>query len=287
MKVKKYMNNFMWNLDNSDNIGKHIIKGELWEPHLLNFISSFVKSGDFCLDIGACFGWHTLHISRCVGKDGKVFAFEPIQENIELLSENIIDNNITNVTLYDVALGHKYMNVCMCNANSDTSKNSGDAFISMKYDIGVENDINNIEYLTNHGVYLKINKHPVTCKTLDSFTSENKIKFIKLDVQGFERMVIEGAEELIKKDRPIIAVELEDPCMVHYGYSSKELISYIQSLGYYIYFLDFSYPCDHICVPNEQLADFETQFHGKIHSHSINNSINNNYNHGIVKKIVL
>ena len=100
-------------------------------------------------------------------------------------------------------------------------------------------------------------------------------------------MVIEGGEELIKKDRPVIAIELEDPCMVMYGYSSKELIPYIQSLGYYIYFLDFTYPCDHICVPIEKLKDFEKLFEGKIHPHLENNPINNNFDNGIVTKISL
>ena len=285
MKVKKHINNFNWSLESEDNIGKHILGGNLWEPHLMKFISQFVKPGDFCIDIGACFGWHTLHMAQCVGEKGLVYAFEPLKENLELLKENISNNNFENITVHEVALGNKNIYTCMYSSKVCNSKNSGDAFVSTSFGKNFESDLKDESFIYKCGDKLRIDKDPVECKTLDSIDLQRPIKFIKLDVQGFERMVIEGSENLIQKDRPVIAVELEDPCMVHYGYSSKELIQYIQSLDYYIYFLDFSYPCDHICVPNEKLEDFEVQFQGKIHDHCENNWINNNFNNGIVKKI--
>ena len=97
MKEKIHIGDFLWSLDNTDNIGKHILSGQLWEPHLINFIQSFLEPGNTCLDIGACFGWHTLYMSKQIGDSGIVYAFEPIIENVELLNENIQQNNIKNV----------------------------------------------------------------------------------------------------------------------------------------------------------------------------------------------
>lgn len=287
MKIKKYTNNSIFTLYSDDNISKDIINGNLWEPHLLKFMSAFVKSGDCCLDIGACFGWHTLHLSYIVGDSGIVYAFEPIKDNLELLEENIKENRIKNVIVHNNALGNKNIKTCIYHETSDENKNLGDAFISPDFNTESDSDLYIDKYIYKCGQQLKLRKEIINCNRLDSFKFDKPIDFIKLDVQGFEKMVIEGGEELIKKDRPVIAIELEDPCMILYGYSSKELISYIQSLGYYIYFLDFTYPCDHICVPIEKLKDFEKLFEGKIHPHLENNPINNNFDNGIVTKISL
>ena len=141
---------------------------------------------------------------------------------------------------------------------------------------------------------LDVNKQIIQCSKLDTvetfcrtFEFDKKVKFIKMDVQGFEMNVLKGGENFINEHRPVMVIEFEDGCTSLYGYTSKELFEHIKNLNYEIYFLYHDYPCDHICVPLEKVAEFETMYEGKIHPHSENNEINNNFKHGIYKKLVL
>ena len=64
---------------------------------------------------------------------------------------------------------------------------------------------------------------------LDNFNFSNKISFIKIDVEGHETEVIKGSEATIKKNKPILLVEIEEK------YTLKKVIdtlNYINSLGY-------------------------------------------------------
>lgn len=223
-------------------------------------------------------------MARVVGEKGLVIAFEPQINNIQLLKINISQNNINNVQLQEVALGHKNMVTCLCNAYYGNEKN----FVSTHYDRG-EDDLNISDFIGKNNRLLPINKEVIKCTTLDDIQIEEgrTIKFIKIDVQGFEKMVLEGGQKTLAKHRPVMVIELEDPCMDLFGYTSRELIAYLRTLGYQIYFLDYSYPCDHVCVPWEKVNDFEEKFKGKIHQHTQSNPQNHNVENGVSKKVCL
>ena len=279
-------NDFNWTLYNKDNISKGILQGIHWEPHLTKFIRAFLEEGDIAVDIGACFGWHTLEMSRAVGASGKVYAFEPQKNNILLLNTNIERNGCSNVRVYGVGLGHKIMTSCICNAYFENENNFGDSFISINYERGI-NDIAIQENIVKGIHTLPLKKEIVSVIRLDDVSFIDTVKFMKIDVQGFEKMVIEGSVNTIRTHRPVFVIELEDPCMNIFGYSSKQLIPYIMSLDYKLYFLEYEYPCDHVCVPTEKVEDFEKKFKGKIMPHTHNNSLNNNVINGVTQKIVL
>jgi FkbM family methyltransferase len=86
-------------------IGKKLILEGGFETQEIAFLSSFVKPGDLVLDVGANIGLYSLHLSRAVGPEGRVFAFEPDPANLQLLKENIAINHCDNVTVFPVALG--------------------------------------------------------------------------------------------------------------------------------------------------------------------------------------
>ena len=75
----------------------------------------------------------------------------------------------------------------------------------------------------------------VKSKKLDSFSFSNKISFIKVDVEGHELAVIRGAENTIKKNKPILLVEIEER---HSQKKVSETLDYINSLGYISYFYE-------------------------------------------------
>jgi hypothetical protein len=126
--------------------------------------------------------------------------------------------------------------------------------------------------------------HTSSSVILDSINFP-KIDMIKIDVQGYELFVLEGGKNLINKDRPIIIIEIEEHQLNLTNVKIKELIEYIENLNYYIFYLDYIYPSDHICVPVEQLEEFENIFKEYINPHIEYNSINYNINFGIDRKI--
>jgi len=71
---------------------------------------------------------------------------------------------------------------------------------------------------------------PVIQKKLDSFISEiEKLKLLKIDVEGMEKKVLEGSKKIIEKFKPILYIENDRQ------EKSQSLIEYIQSLGYELY----------------------------------------------------
>ena len=75
----------------------------------------------------------------------------------------------------------------------------------------------------------------IQTKKIDELNFDNKISFIKIDVEGHELEVIEGAKNTIKRDKPVLLVEIEKQ------YTKKEVaesINFINSLGYKSYFFN-------------------------------------------------
>ena len=119
---------FNWNLPYNDVLTDPFLnESEIHEPHLITFINEYLSNGDIAMDIGACFGYHTLEMARVVGETGHVYAFEPQSEMFQLLCENIKNNNLSQTTLHNNALGDVSIDVCMYNAY-DEKTNYGDSF---------------------------------------------------------------------------------------------------------------------------------------------------------------
>ena len=124
---------------------------------------------------------------------------------------------------------------------------------------------------------------------IDSVLIDNicfdSVELVKIDVQGWEINVINGMKNTIEKHKPTIIIEFEEHQMRKVGKTCKDLYDLIIDMGYYIFYLDYEYPSDHICVHKDNLDDFIKSFSDFIFEHTENNNINNNINLGISKKI--
>ncbi len=70
-----------------------------WEPEVVRSIQKHVMARMTVLDIGAHSGFYSLLLSRLVGDEGRVFAFEPLPANFRILEENLSLNQIQNVVV--------------------------------------------------------------------------------------------------------------------------------------------------------------------------------------------
>ena len=162
------------------------------EQPLINFFVKNLKEGDVFYDIGANYGFYSVMALNLI-KGGEIHAFEPSASTFKYLAKNISENetnaNLTFVS--QVAVGEKMGNIPFHDSYSE-----GNSSISTASPLGAGGDP--IE--ANTTVY---------CTTIDMYTKNKKgPSFIKLDVEGYERNVIEGASSTISKYKPVIGMEI-------------------------------------------------------------------------------
>ncbi len=148
------------------------------------------------------------------------------------------------------------------------------AFLLHNFDLHKHNYINNNFSITKSII-------------LDECNFLNKIDLIKLDVQGWEKKVLIGASNLLKIHKPILIVEFEVFQLSKTNTSCEELFDFIREQDYYIFYLEYTYPSDHLCIHNDHLTDFRIKFKNHILPHRENNNINNNLLNKVYEKIVI
>ncbi len=78
----------------------------------------------------------------------------------------------------------------------------------------------------------------VEFRCLDDMAAENhwdRIDVIKMDVEGAEHAVLEGARRILETQKPVLLLELTDTALKMQGTSANETLEFLQTLGYYIY----------------------------------------------------
>lgn len=187
-------------------IGKSIEKyGEFSELESKLF-QQICKDKDIVFEVGANIGAHTVNLSKFVGK-GFVFAFEPQRIVFQNLCANIALNSISNVFTFQEAVGDENGKILIPECDFSKINNFG----------GI-----NIEH-SKSGT-------PVNKIKLDNFVNKiDRLKLLKIDVEGMEIGVVKGAKELINKFKPIIYIENDRQ------QHSKNLIELLWSLDYKMY----------------------------------------------------
>jgi FkbM family methyltransferase len=192
-----------------------------WEPEVVRSIQHHVQSGTRVLDIGAQSGFYSLLLSRLVGPEGMVFAFEPLPANFRILEENLRLNSIQNVTTRREAV----------------SDFSGDISFDFPHD----------EVSLIAGPLLEsddVGTFRVPAISLDDFVHQTgqPIQFIKMDVEGAETAVLRGAVQTLRSFHPSMVVEL------HYDFphdGAHPAITLLEELGYQIEWLnEVGYRCN-------------------------------------------
>jgi FkbM family methyltransferase len=205
-----------WWLARNDYAGRIILEGQ-FESAEFAFVSRFLRPGMSVLDIGAHHGFYTLLLSRRVGPEGKVFAFEPSPREKSALLWHVRINRCKNVTVEGLALG--------------SQKEEARLFVVQ----GEQTGCNSLR-TPAQDVSGEFTHTPVHVVRLDDWLAEHKIErldFIKLDVEGGELEVLRGAVELFEKaPRPVLLVEVQDLRTKPWGYRAIEIINFLSQKRY-------------------------------------------------------
>ena len=182
-------------LENDQWIGQTLMKGLVWNEDVIEFLCKTLPKNKNIIDVGAHIGTHSIPYANHIDTEFKVYSFEPQKRIFELLVKNIEENSILNIIPYNNAVGHlNNIQVSLTNKVTDGFSRNNDL-------------VYNTDKLINYGgICLGKDGQQINMITLDSLKLDN-ISFIKVDVEGCEKLVLYGAKNLIKKNRPYILFE--------------------------------------------------------------------------------
>jgi FkbM family methyltransferase len=167
--------------------------------------------GDTVLDVGANIGVLLTELAQAVGPRGKVFGFEPAPSRLAKCRQMIKALNLDWVQVSSSALGAGERKASL---HIRDSKNLGMTQLSLEAD----------------------DQNSVQIATLDSFVQAQDLKqldLIKIDVEGFETQVLQGAQKTLAKFKPVLFIEVDQTNLAHFNSSPQELISLVQAAGDY------------------------------------------------------
>jgi FkbM family methyltransferase len=240
----------------NDGIGGDIINGKIWEKHIIEFLKTNLDSHSTFIDVGSNYGWHSIIASKYCNI---VYSFEPQKIMFDIQTLSINDNNIKNIIVYNFGLGNENI-------------------------VSKMNQINyNSPWINIGDLSVGAGGEEINIKTIDSLDLP-KIDFIKIDVQGYEKFVLEGGVETIKKDKPTLIVELENFQLTKFGYDDSNIFKLLKDIGYIPFYLEYDYPSDHIFVHKDNIELFTQK--NNIQPLTEGNHLNNNLINGVINKII-
>ncbi len=192
-----------------------------FEIETRQFLKFILQPGDVFLDVGANVGLFSLIASGSVGANGRVHAFEPVGKTFGRLVDNVNLNQMQNVACHRLALSDKGGEAVMTIA-----KDGYDAWNSLGK-----------PYMGS-----ALDSETVPTLTLDQFVEEhslfNKIKAIKIDVEGWEAYVLAGGVKTLSSSQaPLIIIEFTEEAAALANSSCKTLFEALRQLGYQMFTL--------------------------------------------------
>lgn len=166
-----------------DLIGKHIIAGD-YEPEVAALVTKHLRPGMTFLDVGANVGFFSLLAASIVKKQGKVIAIEPSPKNVKLLEISRVLNSFGNLRIHAMAADDQARLLCYNPAYSNGATNT-----------------------TTPDIEQLMNSIMVPSMPIDTIVGDEKVDFLKIDVEGFEAIALRGARSVLKDHRPMIVSE--------------------------------------------------------------------------------
>ena len=182
---------------------------EQYEPAVWGRVMREVRAGDQVAEVGASIGLYALAFAGRVGASGHVTAFEPDPESASALEANVGINGLQDrITVIRAAVGRRSGQVRFRAARGLESR------VEMGQAAGA---------IT------------VPMVTLDEALAGRRIDVIKVDVEGFEQWVIEGARTILTDERRrprAILVEVHPYAWADFGTSSASFLGLLNQMGY-------------------------------------------------------
>ena len=200
-------------------VGRYLYFGGTFEPSETAFIGRHLRPGMSMIDVGANLGYHTTRAAQLVGSSGRVLAIEPDPYNFALLMRNVRANGLDNVLAVNVALGEQPGRATLFRSPGN---------------------------LGDHRLFASGNERreavEVPVVRLDDLCREHAIErvdLVKMDVQGYEPLVLEGMSRTLADNPDVLVVtEFWPHGMEAAGSSVQTFFEAFSALGFAAYLLD-------------------------------------------------
>lgn len=182
-------------------------------------IAPYIRPDSIVIDVGANAGYYAKIFARMAFK-GKVFAFEPGSYARSILQKVVCIRGLNNVSIVPAGLGDRHGKVEL----HLPLKISG----SLGYGLGHMGDDKTVDARETIA-------ETVDILTLDQFVTDkdiSRVDFIKIDIEGWELRALEGARNTIKRDHPVLMLEMVDRFLSRAGDSSQKLWDFLTEHGY-------------------------------------------------------
>jgi len=195
-----------------------------FEETEVNIFREKLETGMTVIDIGANIGYYTIIAGKRIGVNGKVFAFEPEENNFSLLSRNISLNKLNNVTVFKVALTDK----------------SGEKSLYLDNDNKGHHSLSSQKSKTEKSVLVRTD-------TLDNILEKYgspKIDLIKMDIEGAEFLALEGMVKILAMNPELILfTEFYPQAIRRLGRSPLQFLKNLVELGFFLSEIDENKKC--------------------------------------------
>ncbi|MCS7224405.1 MAG: FkbM family methyltransferase [Armatimonadetes bacterium] len=201
---------------NDAGIGKELRRYGVHEPALISVLPLFVHEGDTVLDIGANIGYYAVFLSRLIGENGVIVCVEPHPNNFDILLRNLQLNRVKNAIALPLAVSNR--------------KGQAELFVS-----SWSNWHSLLETVTP-----RASRIPVTTTTIDDLAQQvnRPVNLIRMDIEGYEFLALEGGRRTLERDKPTLVVEIHPNLQASSDIIAQHL-QFLSSLGYESEFLIF------------------------------------------------
>jgi FkbM family methyltransferase len=192
------------------------------EYHVRTWLTEQLKPGHVFFDVGAHHGWVSMWTLPLVGKEGRVYSFEPSPANLSVLEWHRTSNNFSQWAIVPRAV-------------SDVDAAEEEFFLVDTGDSPMNSLTTGIP-----GTPLMsgrdIRKISIQTITLDTFCNEISLRpnLVKIDVEGAELLVLRGAAKLLGESCPTIILAVH-PYWLPKGQSSRQIFELLTSYRYAVY----------------------------------------------------
>jgi FkbM family methyltransferase len=211
----------------NEDVGRRILFLRQYEPRDADLLAKLTRPKDICFDVGGNTGYYTMLMARAAS-EGEVHAFEPVPLNWHMLCSGALLNGYTHVEVNKCAVGGE-------DGEMSFSEASDGAYSSL-VPVGRKSERAQLK---------------VAVRSVDSYVREHslpRVDVMKVDVEGAEPMVLDGAAQLLSDParRPrAIMMELHDTNLAAYGTTVVDMIARLKGFGYAVYVAPSDGPVRH------------------------------------------
>lgn len=204
----------------SDHIGSQIFWHGHYSVDVLRIAAKLLQPSDVIFDVGANIGEFSVFAAKRAPQ-GRLHAFEPMEKLSATVRGNLEANHFRNAHVHQVGFSTGSADIPIYR----TTSRGGDGAIN--------NGLNSL-YAGNGLDVAEIIKVVAMDEWCDQWKIA-KLDLIKMDVEGAEMSALRGGADTIRRFKPAMIVEINPVICERAGYTPRDLVDYISSLGYSIF----------------------------------------------------